>query len=95
MWDRGTLEEMGIFEDDWDELGRALWREMVSRELREASHKRREEIYRAGGRGWWSFEDESRIVWPDGKEPQNIALEEKYKGVETLEEAKAFILSLK
>ena len=95
MWDRGTLEEIGIFKDDWDESGRAPWRERVSRELREASHKRREEIYRAGGRGWWSFEDESRIVWPDGKEPQNIALEEKHKGVETLEEAKAFILSLK
>lgn len=92
---RSTLEEMGIFEDEWDESGRAPWREGAWRELRQASHKRREKIYRAGGRGWWSFEDKSRIVWPDGKEPQKIAPEEKFKTFGTLEEAKVFILSLK
>jgi len=69
MWDRSTLDDMGIFDEEWDLSRRVLREEGASRELRMASFKRREEIYRAGGRGWWSFEDESRIVWPDGKEP--------------------------
>jgi hypothetical protein len=30
----------------------------------ECSHKRRSEIWDAGGRGWWSKDNESRIVWP-------------------------------
>jgi len=28
---------------------------------------RRKEIFEAGGRGWWSEEDESRVVWEEGK----------------------------
>ena len=30
---------------------------------------RRAEIHRAGGRGWWSLEDESKVVYPPGQSP--------------------------
>lgn len=95
MWDRTTLEEMGIFEEDWDEDGRALYIEARSMELRVASQKRREQIHFSGGRGWWSFDDESKIIWPGGQEPQKCILEEESKAPETLEEAKALILSVR
>ena len=40
------------------------------RERRESemqkSFKARHKIWKRGGRGWWSEEDESRVVWPPG-----------------------------
>jgi hypothetical protein len=33
----------------------------------EESKKRRTEIFKAGGRGWWSENDESKVVWEEGK----------------------------
>jgi len=86
---------MGIFEEDWDEDGRAPYIEARSMELRVASQKRREQIHFNGGRGWWSFDDESKIIWPGGQEPQKCILEEESKAPKTLEEAKALILSMR
>ena len=33
------------------------------RETMMRSWQRRSDIFRKGGRGWWSFEDESQVVW--------------------------------
>jgi len=97
MWSRRRLEQMNIFQTPWTEpLELAPTHEEVQRrDQREASLDRRGEIYWRGGRGWWSFEDESRIIWPDGKGIAGRPLKGRQKEVKSLSEAKDFILSLK
>jgi hypothetical protein len=60
---------------------------------REASLQRRSEIYRSGGRGWWSFDDESKVVCP--KVSDQHPVKQRLKEVVSLSEAKDFLLTLK
>jgi len=71
VWDRSRLDGMGIFEDDWVEPEAEPPSEDIirRREQRIASTQCRGEIYWAGGRGWWSFSDESKVAWPNRREP--------------------------
>lgn len=69
MWDRSRLQlELKFFDHqpckdapEEDDIAPLLSEEDV-----EHSYKRRSEIWRKGGRGWWSKDDESHIVWPSG-----------------------------
>ena len=70
MWDFARLAEWGLLDEDFTSIpheddGADL---MLSRRIDELhdSCKARREIWDRGGRGWWSPEDESRIVWPPG-----------------------------
>jgi hypothetical protein len=95
MLDRSRLDEMSIFSTPWEEsedlpLTADEIRRMVQRE--ESLH-RRSEIYRRGGSGWWSFEDESRVVWPSPV--QSAPSKPEPKQVNSLSEAKELILSLR
>jgi hypothetical protein len=60
---------------------------------REASLQRRSEIYRSGGRGWWSFEDESKVIWPKVSDQKPV--KQRPKEVVSLSEAKDFLSTLK
>jgi hypothetical protein len=95
MWDRSRLDGMGIFEDDWVEREAEPPSEDIirRREQRLASTQRRGEIYWAGGRGWWSFNDESKVVWPNRREPNGQPTKEPLKP-KSLGHAKEIILSL-
>ncbi|VUC25572.1 unnamed protein product [Clonostachys rosea] len=71
MWDQARIDAMVPFPGPrrtQDVVG-------VTQEVSDtrwlASWMKRAAIFSRGGRGWWDFEDESRIVWP--KEQQRIA----------------------
>jgi hypothetical protein len=76
MWDLARLEDLGVFEKAWDIDDACNASRLASEEeLRhvaemETSWEQRSRIYRAGGRGWWSVGDGSRIVWASGKAPR-------------------------
>lgn len=99
-WDRSTLESVVNFQEDWEEPLGSSPTEDVARRLdqQEESRKRRRDIFRKGGRGWWSFEDESKVVWGVGeRSPDRGAkdLENKEaRSVNTVEEARVFLLGL-
>ena len=67
MWDRSRLHELGLFDEesdaeDWgfnpdDLIGKA------EREEMKRSFDRRDEIRKLRGSGWWSAEDESKVVY--------------------------------
>lgn len=97
MWSRSRLDQMNIFQTPRDEPAELAptHDEVQRRDQREASLDRRSHIYWRGGWGWWSFEDESRIVWPDRKGVVERPLKGGQKEVQSLSEAKDFILSLK
>lgn len=62
MWDRARLHEWKVYQtalgklDDYPPATEVLERHPK----REVSLQKRSEFYRSSGRGWWSFEDESK-----------------------------------
>ncbi|DAA75553.1 TPA_exp: Uncharacterized protein A8136_1627 [Trichophyton benhamiae CBS 112371] len=64
MWDYSRLSNWGLLRVPWQPPPREP--PEVARDMREKvlrSHQRRTEIYLEGGRGWWSEEDESRVIY--------------------------------
>ncbi|KAH8592046.1 hypothetical protein B0O99DRAFT_744069 [Bisporella sp. PMI_857] len=100
MWDRSSLDKIGILGEDWEEPDAVIQTDDEVRryQQREASLRRRREIFRKGGRGWWSFEDESRIILEVPESPPGKTMEKEkgkeYRSFDSLEEAKEFLLSL-
>ncbi|TGO54815.1 hypothetical protein BOTNAR_0258g00080 [Botryotinia narcissicola] len=90
------LLELRVMENEWEmtndaENGRG------SRPSKE-SMERRGRIYLAGGRGWWTAEDESKVVWPHGCAPWDKPKElDRWntKDGRSIDEAKEFIKKLK
>ncbi|KAK2757965.1 hypothetical protein FQN54_004371 [Arachnomyces sp. PD_36] len=75
MWDDWRLEHWGILEKPFDEKDypapdKSLSEERI-KEFKE-SCQRRSEIWRRGGLGWWSKDDESKIEWPKDRKPDVI-----------------------
>ncbi|KAM0167930.1 hypothetical protein ACHAPF_011502 [Botrytis cinerea] len=96
MWDYSRILELGVTESEWERTDDAE-NNKGSRPSRE-SMDRREKIYRTGGRGWWSAEDESKVVWPDGCAPWDKPVKpERWdpKDGKSIDEAKDFIKRLK
>lgn len=90
FWDSARLEKLGVLDTPWqlpDEDPAPDYTEM------RRSHDRRSQIYMAGGRGWWSWEDESKVTWPNGRGELPRILREP-REVKSLQEAKALIASL-
>ena len=73
MWDSARLAQWGLLDHEWiglphetfsSEEQRRRGRRMI------ASFEARHKIWSRGGRGWWSFCDESRIIWPPPGPPK-------------------------
>lgn len=68
MWDDWRLQKWNLFSEPFSDRNYPPLRNELTeerqREIKE-SWERRSEIYRRGGRGWWSKDDESKIVWPE------------------------------
>lgn len=71
MWDHSRLVNWGFFRFQWHPMpredpdtddGRDAFREAVMMIL---SWRRRRELYDRGARGWWSENDESKLVWSE------------------------------
>ncbi|EFQ99502.1 hypothetical protein MGYG_02515 [Nannizzia gypsea CBS 118893] len=65
MWDYERLSKWGLLKTPWQR--QPVEPPEVARDMREKvlqSHRRRTEIWLIGGRGWWSEEDESKVVNP-------------------------------
>lgn len=74
MWDDWRLRESHLFSkpfsgEDYLPSPANELTELREQEIEE-SWERRSEIYVLGGRGWWSKEDESKIVWPKDQTPR-------------------------
>lgn len=71
MWDRARLYGRGILYDDWEPVLRELVINLpdavVYYERWRPSWQERSRIYVKGGRGWWDFGDESKIIWTRGR----------------------------
>ncbi len=66
MWDQVRLNEGDIFNKPLPEREDDSKKEAEEQEEMCKSWKRRSFIHLAGGRGWWSWEDESKVLWPKG-----------------------------
>jgi len=96
IWDRARLDALEILKAPWDEKRAApSFPAFRSRHdtMREASLQRRTEIYRSGGRGWWDFDDESKVVYT--RSSNQGSAKPKHREVGSLDEAKVFLSSLK
>lgn len=71
MWDQARIDAMVPFSAPQRTQNIVGVTQEVSDTRWLASWKKRAAIFSRGGRGWWDFEDESRIVWPI--EQQRIA----------------------
>ena len=76
FWDRTRLEDMGILDSPWRRhaFPQTLKRNVGNKGNRhpgvridlKLSWERRQLIFMAGGVGWWSWHDESKVQWPKG-----------------------------
>jgi len=97
MWDHARLDNWGIFEMPWeapDTSARAdAEREHVAK--MQASFDRRSEIFKARGRGWWSFENEGGVIWPrETRDTRRWPPIWRPRQVNSLNEARTFLTSL-
>ncbi|KAF2795333.1 hypothetical protein K505DRAFT_302244 [Melanomma pulvis-pyrius CBS 109.77] len=97
MWDRATLDSWKVLQTRWD--APSMSERRAATELRaklraeqEFSFRRRYDIQRAGGSGWWSVGDESKVTWPYRRTRKPQVVEKK---PESLADAKRAILSIK
>ena len=59
------------------------------------SWEQREKIFRAGGKGWWSWGDESKIAWKGGVAPGQGPSYPAICKPNSLEEAREFLSMMK
>lgn len=73
MWDFERLANWGMLKTPWQPIPPRPYAEV--REIREKvrrSHERRSEIWIKGGSGWWSEQDESKVVYTPVVGTQNV-----------------------
>jgi hypothetical protein len=73
MWDRNSIDRMRLYESEWAEPDEVVYptEDVVLRDRqRKESLERRSQMYMAGRKGWWAFDDESKVVSPGGKDPR-------------------------
>jgi hypothetical protein len=65
MWDYERLANLGMFDAPWQSPPRRSYMELMEEKVRvQRSYQRRTDIWLSGGRGWWSEQDESKVVYP-------------------------------
>ncbi|KAL2671435.1 hypothetical protein Neosp_014022 [[Neocosmospora] mangrovei] len=99
FWDEARLEKLGAVTQD----GRAKltapadplksYRELENSQL-QASRARRSEIWGQGGSGWWSQNDESKVVWTE-KKKKSAQKKRPLMTARSVQGAKDFLRSLK
>lgn len=73
MWDKYRLDSVHVLQEHWEDTRTStdfLEEEQEAgreRAYMQNSWERREQIFRSGGRGWWSWGDESHVQWRDRK----------------------------
>ena len=101
MWDLARLNQLDVFHKPWETPDTsASANERIQRITdRRESINQRSKIFMAGGRGWWSPGDQSKIVWKyrkDQKPPgQSRTRRREPREVKSLGEARDFLASLK
>ncbi|KIH94843.1 hypothetical protein SPBR_03867 [Sporothrix brasiliensis 5110] len=68
LWDEDRLKRyslLGLFTGNAPESELELEDTIEEHDVMEASFDARSEIYQKGGQGYWSKDDENRIVWPE------------------------------
>jgi hypothetical protein len=79
MWDRARLNQWSVFRQPWKPPNNPHIGDQQGKRKDEMhmSWRRRSEIYLRGGEGWWSANDESKVVWRDGNNPLDVPLRKK------------------
>ncbi|KAI8948488.1 hypothetical protein F4801DRAFT_556711 [Xylaria longipes] len=101
IWDRVRLEAVGIFDGSWRDMVSArdltLERQNIGREqaYMQNSWEKREEIRRAGGSGWWSWGDESKVKWKGGVAPWEKPSIPRIAKPDSLQEARELLSMMK
>jgi hypothetical protein len=74
MWDQSRLDDIGIFQSPWELLEISSDAQLEEQQEAERQHayivnswEERSKIYMSGGRGWWNWGDNSKVVWPSWK----------------------------
>ncbi|KAK7935315.1 hypothetical protein PG985_000810 [Apiospora marii] len=71
MWDRSRLKVIGLFREPWLDPsysgGATLEQQDAARRRAglQESWEKREWVWKRGGRGWWSADDESKVIYPE------------------------------
>jgi hypothetical protein len=97
LWDYARLNKWDIFQRPWETLQTSTSADEETQRVAkmQASFARRSKIYMAGGRGWWSLGDESKIIWLNKKNIWNSRTGRRGKHqVKSLSEARIFLASL-
>ncbi|CAD6593028.1 MAG: hypothetical protein ASARMPREDX12_006664 [Alectoria sarmentosa] len=73
LWDSARLKQSGLLDRAWHDWSVKTQKEEDDHDERNnryeemvASWKAKSQIWRLGGRGWWSSENESFVQWPAG-----------------------------
>jgi hypothetical protein len=97
FWDEARLEKLGaLTQDGLTKLTAPAgpleaYQELKNSQL-QASRTRRSEIWRQGGSGGWSQDDESKVVWP--KKKKGAQKKRPLMTVTSVQGAKDFLRSL-
>ena len=97
MWDRARLNKWDTFQMPWETPHTSASAGEETQRIAEmqASFDQRSKIYMAGGRGWWSLGDESKIIWSCKKNPRDSRTWRRgQRQVKSLSEARDFLVSL-
>lgn len=76
LWDKSRIDAVGLTEsastspDHSTDRYIAVEQDHQQRARMQDSWIEREKVWSSGGRGWWSFEDESRVEWARGQDPR-------------------------
>ncbi|KAH0592215.1 hypothetical protein MHUMG1_10071 [Metarhizium humberi] len=104
MWDRCRLDSVAIlqkpWEDTWISTNVLLEEQEAARQSRERAYmenswEKREKMYRRGAVGWWSWGDESQVLWPDGVAPGQRPSVPVHVKPDSLEEARDVLRMMK
>ena len=78
FWDLDRLEKSDLLEKPFTDLALTntdydddLIGEGADHDDMEDSYNKRHQIWKRGGRGWWSRDDETRVQWPVVKAPKD------------------------
>jgi hypothetical protein len=69
LWDKSRIEAVGLLESPWTAPGPSAdmfidrEEDQQERTRMQNSWDQRAKVWSSGGRGWWSWEDESRVEW--------------------------------
>lgn len=76
LWDRSRLEAVGLFDSAWNDSDESMGASLEEHEDQrqrasmQDSWDQREKVWLSGGQGWWSWGDESRVEWEQGRDPR-------------------------